>query len=238
MTTFVLLPGAGSDSWFWHSLTPLLEAEGHRVIAVDLPWADESAGLDEYADVIVDSVDASGSGGGARGGAGPIVLVAQSMSAFAAVIVCERLDVSELVLVAAMIPVPGETPGQWWQATGQEAAMRAFAVEEGRDPDAPFSDEEIFLHDVSASVIAESAAHEPGGPAAAPFESVWAAASWPDVPTRVIAGRYDRLFPLEFMQRISRERLGIDPEVIDTGHLTALSRPDQLAALLVRGING
>ena len=48
----------------------------------------------------------------------------------------------------------------------------------------------------------------------------------------MIACRHDRLFPLEFMKRLSRERLGVEPDVIDSGHLPALSRPDELAALL------
>jgi hypothetical protein len=30
MATFVLLPGAGSDSWYWHLVTPRLEALGHE----------------------------------------------------------------------------------------------------------------------------------------------------------------------------------------------------------------
>jgi hypothetical protein len=31
--------------------------------------------------------------------------------------------------------------------------------------------------------------------------------------------RHDRLFPLEFMRRLSLERLNIVADVIDTGHL-------------------
>ena len=65
-----------------------------------------------------------------------------------------------------------------------------------------------------------------------PFGEPWPLDGWPDVPTRVIACRHDRLFPLEFMKRLSRERLGVEPDVIDSGHLPALSRPDELAALL------
>jgi pimeloyl-ACP methyl ester carboxylesterase len=48
----------------------------------------------------------------------------------------------------------------------------------------------------------------------------------------VLAGRHDRLFPLAFMTRLARERLGVAPDVIDSGHLPALSRPDELAQRL------
>jgi pimeloyl-ACP methyl ester carboxylesterase len=49
----------------------------------------------------------------------------------------------------------------------------------------------------------------------------------------VLAGRLDRLFPLPFMRRLARERLGVEPDVIDTGHLPALARPDELAQWIV-----
>ena len=49
----------------------------------------------------------------------------------------------------------------------------------------------------------------------------------------MIAGRRDRLFPVEFMRGLARERLGVDDvDVIDSGHLAALARPDELTELL------
>jgi pimeloyl-ACP methyl ester carboxylesterase len=52
---FLLLPGAGGDSWYWHRVTPLLPAQGHEVISPDLPASDDTAGLGEYADVALDA---------------------------------------------------------------------------------------------------------------------------------------------------------------------------------------
>ncbi len=57
---------------------------------------------------------------------------------------------------------------------------------------------------------------------------------WPDVPTRVIAGRDDRFFPLEFQRRVARERLGADVDEIPGGHLAALSHPAELTDRLTR----
>lgn len=51
--TFVLVPGAGGSAWYWHRVVPLLEAAGHRVIPVELPAADDSATLGDYAATIV-----------------------------------------------------------------------------------------------------------------------------------------------------------------------------------------
>ena len=57
---------------------------------------------------------------------------------------------------------------------------------------------------------------------------------WPGVPLHVIAGRDDRFFPVELQQRVARERLGVEPDIVPGGHLAALSRPAELAAALVR----
>src|SRR2546423_414624 len=107
MATYVLIHGAGSDSWYWHLVTPKLQALGHAVVAVDLPCEDDAAGLEDYADAVVDAVvEAVGDRTG-------VILVAQSLAGFTAPLVCSRLPVVLMVLVAAMIPRPGESPGDW-----------------------------------------------------------------------------------------------------------------------------
>ena len=59
---------------------------------------------------------------------------------------------------------------------------------------------------------------------------------WPDVPTTVLAGRDDRLFPLGFQRRVARERIGCDVQVLPGGHLNALSQPQAVADALVAAV--
>ena len=220
--TFVLVPGAGGDPHYWHLVAAILRDAGHQVVTPDLPAGDDDAHLGDYADAIVV----------AARGCRDVVLVAQSMGGFCAPLAAARLDVTRIVLVAAMIPAPGETPGDWWSATGQGAAAREAAVREGRDPDAPFDVREAFFHDVPAPVVEDFLARGERPQSGTPFGDVWPLDGWPDLPTRVIAGRHDRLFPLSFMQELSRQRLGVEPEVVDSGHLPALSVPADLARQL------
>jgi pimeloyl-ACP methyl ester carboxylesterase len=109
-------------------------------------------------------------------------------------------------------------------------------VAEGRDPDAPFDLHEMFLHDVPEDVSERLLAQGEGGDEGASWDDPWPLDAWPAVPTTVITGARDRLFPLEYMRGLARHRLGVDDvAVIDSGHLPALSRPDELARMLAAG---
>jgi hypothetical protein len=227
MATFVLLPGAASDSWYWHRVEPLLAAAGHRSVAVDLPCDDDRAGFPEYADTVVAAIADAG-----FEGAPDLVLVAQSMAGFTAPIVATRVPVAMIVMVAAMTPTPGESGGEWWTNTDHHAdhvaAMAALGI-----PTDPFDEAAVFLHDVPADVVAESAAHQ-RDQSGTPFEAPWPLEAWPDVPTRFLLCRDDRMFPASFQRRVVPERLGITPDEMAGGHLPALAHPEELVAHLVR----
>lgn len=159
-----------------------------------------------------------------------VVLVAQSMGAFAAQPACAELPVRHLVLVNVMVPLPGETPGEWWSATGSEEARLAAARSGGYPED--LDPEVLFLHDVPPEALAAAPeGRSPGG--GPPFGQPCAIARWPDVPTTVVVGTEDRLFPPAFQRRVARERLGLDAVLLPGGHLATLSRPEALARLLL-----
>jgi pimeloyl-ACP methyl ester carboxylesterase len=221
-TTYTLIPGSGGDAWYWHRVTPLLIDRGAEVVAVDLPFDDESADLTTYADIVYDEL---------AGVAGPVILVGQSMGAFTAPMVAQRRPVELIVLVNPMVPAPGEAAGQWWAATGQPATMAAHfeRIGLGRTEFDPMED---FFHDVPEQVRAEAFSKGEPSISDTPFEQPWPLDRWPDVPTRVVAGSDDRLFPLDFQRRVTRERLGLDVDVIGGGHLVALSRPEELVERL------
>jgi hypothetical protein len=65
------------------------------------------------------------------------------------------------------------------------------------------------------------------------FSEPWPLAGWPDLPTRVLCPREDRLFPWGFQERVVGERLGLSLDEIAGGHLAMLSRPAELARRLV-----
>jgi pimeloyl-ACP methyl ester carboxylesterase len=209
VATYALIHGAGDVGWYWHLVEAELRRRGHDVTAVDLPCDDESAGWSEYADTVVAAI----------GDRGNIVVVAQSLGGFTAPLVCERVPVDLMVLVAAMVPAPGETGGEWWTNTGYEQAVA------GRDEQDEIA---LFLHDVP-SELADEAVARGRDQAETPMRQPWPLESWPQVPTRYLLCRDDRFFPADFIRRMVHERLGIDPDEIDGGHTPALSRPGEVA---------
>ena len=219
--SFVLIPGAGGMAWYWHRVTPLLEQAHHEAIAVDLPGDDSTLGLDGYADIVIRAI----------GERPNVVLVAQSLGGFTAPLVCARRAVEMLILVNAMIPQPGETPGAWWENTRAVAARVAAATAGGYS--AEFDLRTYFLHDVPESVLR----HGPS-PQRDQAESIFSEPCrfdrWPQIPTRVIASADDRFFPVEFQRRVARDRLRTEVEVIPGSHLVALSNPEGLADRLLR----
>jgi pimeloyl-ACP methyl ester carboxylesterase len=211
MATFVLIHGAGDSGSYWRLTGGALRERGHDVVAPDLPCDDDSAGLAEYTDTVLDAI----------GDRTELVVVAQSAGAFTAPLVCARTKVELLVLLAALVPAPGEAAKDWWTNTGYEPARG----------DWPNDDASIFYHDVPPELVAEATKHA-RTQSDTPSEEPWPLDAWPSVSTRFLLCRDDRLLPADFLRRVARERLGITPDEIDGGHCIALSRPNELAARL------
>jgi pimeloyl-ACP methyl ester carboxylesterase len=219
--SFVLIPGAGGMAWYWHRVSSLLERAHQEAIAVDLPGDDESAGLNDYADIVVRAI-------GARSN---VILVAQSLGGFIAPLVCARASVRMLIFVNAMIPRPDETAGAWWENTGALKARVAAAGAGGYS--AEFDLPTYFLHDVPEAILRDGPS-DPRPQAEAIFKERCRFERWPSIPIRVITSANDRFFPLEFQRRVARGRLKMNIEVLPGGHLVALSNPQGLVDLLLQ----
>ena len=226
-TTFVLIPGAGADPRVYAATIEALHDLGHEGLAPPLPLDDPDAGPSEHADAVIAALP--------EPPPSPLVVVGQSLGAYTAAIVADRLGPQRLILLAPMIPKLGETAGDWWEDTGHAEAIAELTARLGPPDDWDEAAlDEVFYHDVDAATLAAS--DDLGGrPAPGMFAEPLAVSRWPYVPTTVLAPRDDRLFPLEFQRRLTRERLGEEVEFAELpgGHVPMLSRPRELAARLV-----
>src|SRR5205085_4222038 len=160
MSTFVLIHGAGDVGWYWHPVETELRSHGHDVVAPDLPCEDDAAGLAEYADAVVDAI----------GERTDLVVVAQSAGGFTAPLVCNRVAVKQMVLVAPMIPAPGEAPADYWANT-----RYAEEVHERYD------DIALFYQDVPRELASEALSRS-RRQSEARLGEPWPLEGWPDVP--------------------------------------------------------
>jgi pimeloyl-ACP methyl ester carboxylesterase len=206
VATFALIHGGGGSAWDWHLVASELRERGHDPVAVDLPSEDETAGWSEYADTVVEAI----------GNRSDVVVVGHSLGGFTAPLVCVRIPVDRLVLVAAMIPSPGELFADWWANTGYEASEY----------------DDLFYHDVPPELAAEARRRARNENSKA-LQQPWPLEAWPDTSTIYLLCREDRMFPAAWARSHARARLGVDSDEMDGGHYICLSRPRELADRLV-----
>ncbi|MEJ7838545.1 MAG: alpha/beta hydrolase [Thermomicrobiales bacterium] len=210
MATYVLIHGAGDVGWYWHLVALELTKAGHTIVAPDMPIDDESAMLSDYADAVIAHVAERND----------LIVVAQSFGGYVAPIVAERLHANLIVLVAAMVPAPGESAMQMFESTSYD-----------QEPQEDSSDTAVFMHDVPRELAVE-ALSKGRDQSDTGFSDPWPLTTWPAIPTKAIVGSIDRLFPVEWLSKVTEERLGVVPERIESGHCVALSQPAELARRL------
>ena len=143
-------------------------------------------------------------------------MVGQSWGGYIAPIVADLAKADRLILVAPMIPRPGETDDEMWNRPA------------GRSREAKATPSTT----TSTQVLAAEAKSRERGQSEATGREPWPLEAWPDVPTHVIIGRDDRFFPAEWLRGVVRDRLGIEPDEIAAGHMMALSKPRELVELM------
>lgn len=137
-----------------------LRAHGHDAVTPELPCEDETAGLAAYADAVIYAA-------GDRTG---LVVVAHSLGAMVTPRVCERLPVELLVLLAGMVPAPGQTGEQMFAEIAAERAAGHHEDVSVADPDE--STIAWFYHDVPLELAAE-AVRRMRDQAATPLRQPW-----------------------------------------------------------------
>ena len=200
--TFAFIHGAGDVGWYWHLVEADLRGRGHETVAPDLPIEDDRAGLTEYADVVIDAI----------GSRPDVVVVAQSFGGYVAPIVAEKVGARLIVLVAAMVPIARRNRGgdvrehglAAGESRGLERAIRLLP----RRPVGARGSRRSRTSDVNPT---------------RPGRQPWPLPAWPDIPTRFVLCRNDRFFPARWLRPVVRDRLGIDPDEIESGHCPALS---------------
>lgn len=227
MAAFCLLHGSWHGAWCFEKLTPHLTSAGHRAHAVELPSDQPGTTCSDYAEQVTREMAELGD---------EVVLVGHSFGGLTIPLVAARRPVAGLVYLAALIPKPGMSMSQQFEA-GEEAII----FHEGRE----LTDDESLSYWTDRDAAIDSMYQD-----CTPQEAEWA---WsrlrpqsraaqnevcpldelPDVPSTFIVCLDDRLASTEWGRTTARERLDADVLEMDGGHTPMLSRPGELAELLL-----
>jgi pimeloyl-ACP methyl ester carboxylesterase len=226
MTTFLLVHGAYHSGAHWGPLAAALADLGHDAVTPDLPCDDARAGVDAYVAVAMGALDAAGAGD-------DVVVVGHSLGGFTAPLVAARRAVRGLVLLCTA-PVIGPL-GEELRArmvTAEYLATARFVDTAGRSLFAPADARRNFFHDVP-DPLADWAVARLRPQAATPLLEPWPLERWPDVPRLVVLTRDDRAVRLDAAVDAARSITDLPPLILAGSHSPFLSRPSELAAVLV-----
>ena len=232
MTTLILAHGACHGGWCWERVTPLLEAEGVRVLAPDLPeWqpgARDPIGF--WGDFVADLARAAAPDdrvilcGHSRGG---VVISAAAEAAPAAV--------SGLIYLAASLLTRGQTLTGAWRAHTDAAAEWIAPEPDGTSfRIAPGCYHRLFCPDSDAGTAARAEARlrtEPFAAFTTPMRIT--PARFGSIPRAYVETSRDIVIPLDF-QRSMQAALPCEPVVIlDADHSPFFGMPERLAEVLI-----
>ena len=235
MTTFVLVHGSWHGSWCWHRVVAELEAQGHRVLAPNLPGHGDDATpvarltLAAYADCVASVI---------RSATEPVVLVGHSFGGIvisqAAEIVPERI--SRLVYLTAFLPANGQSLSRLATADPENPVATSSIVS---------ADQQLISLDLArirellyadcpeddVALARQRLCAEPVTPFVTPVTITAGRAG--SIPRSYIECLNDIAIPLWF-QRQMQATVPCDPVYsLATGHSPFFAAPKELARLLV-----
>jgi pimeloyl-ACP methyl ester carboxylesterase len=230
MTTFGLIHGAWHGGWCWDRVAPELEAAGHRVVAVDLPCDDVGVGCEEYAEVVVTALADAGD---------DVVLVAHSAGGLTAPIVAAARPVTRMVLVSALLPIPGrpfveQNAEEHVLLDGYEAGVEHDELGRRRWFDAEVAAERMYNGCTAEDAAWAFARLRPQDSTL--YREPSPLRAWPELPVTDVRGVEDRIVSPAWSAVAVPARLGVTTiPIAGTGHSSMLSHPRELAAIILAG---
>ena len=235
MSTYILIHGSWHGAWCWDKVKPLLEKEGHQVIAPDLPAHGQDktlvaeVTLQGYAERICEVLDEQSE---------PVVLVGHSMGGVAITQAAEyRPDkIGHLVYLAAFLPRNGESLLQLAQQDAESLVLPNLIIAEAEGY-TTVKDEGIrlaFYEDCSDEDVARAKSllvPDPLAPVATPVQT--SAENFGRVSRTYIACLRDRAVSHVLQKQMYTATPCQTVLSLDTSHSPFFSAPEALAAHLI-----
>lgn len=223
MAIFVLVHGSAHSPRAWDLLKSQLQQRQHTVITPELPADEPDAGATRYAELIAAAIPQ---------GEEPIV-VAHSASGWFLPLVASLRRVRRIVFLAAAVPKLGMSFLDLFQA---EPEM-INPVWIGKDPRKPEVINEFLLHDCPPDRLRWAQNEIRVLNLRRIWDERYPLEQWPNVPASYIVCSQDRTFQPAWCRKVARTQLLIEPIELSAGHCPYISRPNELAEILVNELN-
>ncbi len=236
MATYLLIHGAWHGGWCWRKVIPLLEANGHKALAPDLPGNEEDetpladVTLASYASRICEIAHAQPE---------PVILVGHSMGGIAITQAAENCPerMRALVYLTAFLPRNGESLVSW-ALQDRESMVNPTTMEPQANGAIEFKPEharEAFYGnctDADFEFARSRLVAQSGSPFGVPVET--SAARWGRIPRYYIECERDRAITLGLQREMQNHSPCQETFSIDTDHSPFLSMPEQLVDIFLR----
>jgi len=213
----VLIHSTGQGAAGWERVVRALTERGRTANAVELP-SDPDLLAADYAELVRGQVGALAAPMVlAHSGAGPLLPAT-----------ARALQASHQVWLAAWVPDP---EASFVEDTGlhAEAAFNPDWI--GKDPAEDAAAAAFLYHDADDATLRWALSTRRLFLPRAVYGERLALA--PEIPSTYVVAADDRTIRPEWQRRMARERLGVDPVEMPTGHCPNVSQPDRLAEILI-----
>jgi pimeloyl-ACP methyl ester carboxylesterase len=197
-------------------------------VTPELPSEDIESGLDDYAETIWGALDDAG--------ADDVVLVTHSLGGLVAPVVAARRPLRALVYLAALVPEPGLSFSEQLSASAEPILLfegGRMVDDEGRSF---WGDADTTARVMYAELTPEDAiwAFERLRPQAQKSQVEPSPALPPGLRVESLIGANDQVVSPAWSRRVARERLGVEPVELPSGHFPMITHPELVASELVQ----
>lgn len=237
MASFVLIHGSWHGGWCFDAVRSLLEAEGHEVIAPDLPGMGgdcdtlRAVTLQGWADFAVEQCR--------RATQRPVILSGHSRGGLVVSQAGETAPdaIDGLVYICAMMLPDGMSRAEFKQLEGPNPAFDAI-ISPVCDGAATVADgtrgADVFAQLSPPAMVADAMARlvaEPHGPRSTPIHI--SAERYGSLPRTYVECTEDRTIPIASQRRMQEMLPGARVVTLEADHSPFLSVPQELAAALI-----
>ena len=235
MKTFILVHGSWHSAWNWHKVVPILEKQGHRTLAVDLPGMgrDKTPIQDVTLSLsvkkicnLIDSVE------------GPVILVGHSKNG---VVISQAAEyrahrIEKLIYLAAYLIPNGETQAAY-SALDKEGVLKPYVThfpETRSHTLQPVIYKEGLYHDCPEDITEMAKlilSHEPVATGITALQLT--EENYGRVPRYYIECTADRAVTPFIQKKMYTEMPCVKVYQMPTSHSPFFSRPDELCALFM-----